>query len=389
MPQIHEPRDEQLGGFHSAVLHDLPEAVIVTRNDGTITYVNGTAESLLGYAASELMGEPLGRLVPPDPARRADPVKWLGRWAAAPDVEQSRFLELTARRRDGIDLTVEVRVREGRIEGEQRFLITVRDNTARRLEQIALKDANLRAARLLMVAADAIITIDADHNIVFFNPAAEQMFGYPADDVIGRPLGMLIPAGHRGGHDAHVAAFRQSKAASRLMSERAEVVGQRRDGSVFPVEATITRVSAGGVLTFTAQLRDVTQRNQARAELLERERRIRAVFDHTAEAIALLDAAGIVLEANLEAHALTTEGKAAVGQPIWNTAWLGGERPPGPGSALETAVRRAAVGEAGAFGVEVDQGKGARRLSVRVTPIPGSQGGVRYILVEARSDAAG
>ena len=60
---------------------------------------------------------------------RADPVKWLARWAAEPDLEQSRFLDLTARRRDGHEMPVEVRVRAGDIAGRPRYFITVRDNT--------------------------------------------------------------------------------------------------------------------------------------------------------------------------------------------------------------------------------------------------------------------
>ena len=105
--------DSALRGFHEAVLNGLPEAVIVAAPDGVITFVNAATEALLGYGLAEVVGRPITVLVPRDPARRADPVQWLARWAAEPDLEQSRFLDLVARRKDGGQRHVEVRVRSG------------------------------------------------------------------------------------------------------------------------------------------------------------------------------------------------------------------------------------------------------------------------------------
>lgn len=255
-PETHG--DEHLAGFHAVVLNGLPEAVIVSTPAGEITFVNRATERLLGYPASEVTGQPITMLVPRDPGRRADPVKWLSRWADEPDSEQSRFLDLTARRKDGVDLLVDVRVRHGTIEGQDRYFITVRDNTVLRRDQAVAREASLRAARILMVAEDAIVSINADHRIVFFNPAAERMFGYTAESVTGQPLDILMPPDLRQGHEDHIARFRRAKDASRMMSDRTRVQGLRRNGQVFPVEATITKIDVGGVLTFTAHIRDAS-----------------------------------------------------------------------------------------------------------------------------------
>lgn len=310
------PGDAGAPGFHRSVLDGLPEAVIVSAPDGVITFVNAGAVALFGYAAAEVIGQSITVLAPRRPERRADPVKWLARWAAEPDFERSRFLDLIARRKDGTPMTIEVRVREGRVGEARRYFITVRDKTALRREQIALKDANLRAARILMVAEDAIVSADADQKIIFFNLAAEQMFGYRAEDVLGQPLGTLLPPEARAAHPAHVDDFRRSKQASRMMSERREVRGVRRSGERFPLDATITKVMAAGALTYTAHLRDVTERNRAHDMLAERERRIRAVFDHAAEAIALLTPDGAVLEINRAASALTAADRPLIGAPF-------------------------------------------------------------------------
>jgi PAS domain S-box-containing protein len=381
-----QPGDAGAPGFHRSVLDGLPEAVIVAAPDGVITFVNAGAVALFGYAAAEVIGQPITVLAPRRPERRADPVKWLARWAAEPDFERSRFLDLIARRKDGAPMTLEVRVREGRVGEARRYFITVRDKTALRREQIALKDANLRAARILMVAEDAIVSADADQKIIFFNLAAEQMFGYRAEDVLGQPLATLLPPEARAAHPVHVDDFRRSKQASRMMSERREVRGLRRSGERFALDVTITKVMAAGALTYTAHLRDVTERNRARDMLAERERRIRAVFDHAAEAIALLTPDGAVLEINRAASALTAADRPLIGAPLWEAPWLGGELMASPAATepLKAAIALAAQGQCARLAAELTRDGKPLPIDVRLTPIRSADGAVVYILAEGR-----
>ena len=379
--------DSARRGFHEAVLNGLPEAVIVAAPDGVITFVNAATEALLGYDLAEVVGRPITVLVPRDPARRADPVQWLARWAAEPDLEQSRFLDLVARRKDGGQRHVEVRVRSGEVAGLPRYFITVRDNTVRRGEQIAAKEASLRSARILMVAEDAIVSIDGDQTITFFNPAAERMFGVTADEMVGRPLAELIPAPARAGHVRHVTAFGASRQASRMMGDRPEVLGVRRSGEVFPLEATITRVNLGDAVTYTAHLRDVTERNRARDRLQESERRIRAVFDHATEAIALLTPDGKVLEINRAGAGLTTAERPLVGAPLWEAPWLGADpaaADPGSAAPLQAALAEAAIGRPARMTAELIRDGAPLPIEVRLTPIPGPDGQTAYVLAEGR-----
>ena len=378
--------DEAIEGFFETVLDGLPEAVIVASPDGQITFVNAATETLLGFGLSDIVGQSITALVPRQTDRRADPVQWLARWAAEPDVEQSRFVDLTARSRDGREMPVEVRVRQGAVGGRPRYFITVRDNTLRRKEMIALKDANLRAARILMVAEDGIVSVDAGQTIIFFNLAAERMFGYRAEEVLGQPLSMLLPPTSRAGHPAQVDGFREDKRASRMMGDRPEVRGCRRSGETFPLEATITKVMAAGALTFTAHLRDVTERNRAREALEERERRIRAVFDHASEPIALLDPAGAIIEINRAATALATAGRTLTDAPLWEAPWLGVDLPadPGAGERLRAAIASAAAGVAGTLAVELTRAGRPLPIELRLTPISGEDGETLYVLAEGR-----
>jgi PAS domain S-box-containing protein len=247
--------DHAKPGFHRMLVEGVPEAIIVSTREGEITYFNPASERLLGYGAAEVTGANITMLVPQQPGQRADPVKWLKRWAAEPEYEQSRYLDLIARRKDGREMPVDVRVVEAQLDGAPRFLITFRDNTARRQEQIAFKERNLLFSRILMVAEDGIISVDAEQKIGFFNLKAEQMFGYRAEEVLGKPLSMLLPERFRKAHLGEVSAFGRSREASRWMSDRGPVTGLRKDGTEFPVDATITKVETGGRMTYTAHLR--------------------------------------------------------------------------------------------------------------------------------------
>ncbi|MAM95047.1 PAS domain S-box protein [Parvibaculum sp.] len=247
--------DSATVGFHQMLVEGVPEAIIVSTPEGEITYFNPASERLLGYSAAEVTGRNIATLVPQQPGRRADPLKWLQRWAAEPEHEQSRYLDLIARRKDGTEFPADVRVVEAKLGEERRFLITFRDNTAQRQEHIAFKEKNLLFSRILMVAEDGIISVDAEQKITFFNLKAEQMFGYRAEEVLGKPLAMLLPERYRVAHNKQLVNFGQGRDASRWMSDRGPVTGLRKDGTEFPVDATITKVETGGRITYTAHLR--------------------------------------------------------------------------------------------------------------------------------------
>lgn len=247
--------DSATAGFHRMLVEGVPEAIIVSTPEGEITYFNPASERLLGYSAAEVTGRNITTLVPQQPGQRADPVKWLQRWAAEPEHEQSRYLDLIARRKDGTEFPADVRVVEAKLDGARRFLITFRDNTTRRQEHIAFKEKNLLFSRILMVAEDGIISVDADQLITFFNLKAEQMFGYRAEEVLGQPLAMLLPGRYRAAHNKQLVDFGRGRDASRWMSDRGPVTGLRKDGTEFPVDATITKVETGGRMTYTAHLR--------------------------------------------------------------------------------------------------------------------------------------
>jgi PAS domain S-box-containing protein len=125
------------------------------------------------------------------------------------------------------------------------------------------------------MSADAIISMDEDLRIHLFNQAAESMFGYGAEEVIGQPIDRLIPVRHRAAHETHVREFARSPDRNRLLIHRREIVGLRKDGTEFPAEASISKLVSGEEAIFTVTLRDITARKQAEEEKRSLEAQLR------------------------------------------------------------------------------------------------------------------
>jgi PAS domain S-box-containing protein len=389
MPAAAPPTIQASDETARAVLNAVPEAIVVAKLDGEIAFLNRFAEALFGYASEEAAGQSIAMLTPTQPGRRAEAMKWLERWAHEP-LGVQRHVDLIARRKDGAEMPVDVRVAEQVIGGETRYVVTVRDNSLLRREQAALKDENIRALRMLLMSEDAIVSCDADQRITFLNIAAERMFGYLFEEAQGQPLGMLLPPAARELHPVQMTAFGAGVAPSRMMSERREVSGLRKNGEIFPIEAAISKVVVGGELVFTAHLRDVTRRRAEQARLEESERRFRAIFEHATAAIALLSPDGTVLEINEAGRKLTRGGEALTGRPLWELPWIGAEDAP-PDSAARVRLRQAILAAAGGRIVrdeaELTDGLLTRKIDLVLTPIRDETGKVVYILPEGREKA--
>ena len=124
--------------------------------------------------------------------------------------------------------------------------------------------AHLRA--VLDAALDAVVGIDATGHIIFWNPRAEQIFGWSRDEALGREMATLIvPERLRAEHTGGLHEFLRSGLGP-ILDRRVEMAALRRDGSEFPVELAITHVGEGGYHTFTAFVRDITGRKKAEEE---------------------------------------------------------------------------------------------------------------------------
>lgn len=121
---------------------------------------------------------------------------------------------------------------------------------------------------IVRLADDGVVSVDEDQRVRLFNAGAERIFGYDANEVLGRSLDMLLPDRHRAGHAAeHLPGFARAHVASRRMGERREVVGRRKSGEEFPADVAIAKATVNGRPVYTAIVRDVTERHRVHATL--------------------------------------------------------------------------------------------------------------------------
>ena len=120
---------------------------------------------------------------------------------------------------------------------------------------------------------DAIIAIDASQRVVLFNPAAERMFGCRASETLGSSIDRFIPERFRQAHRDQVLKFGKTGTSYRKLGSPGMVWGLHRNGEEFPIEASISRMDAGGERLSTVILRDITERkrHEERTQLLIRE----------------------------------------------------------------------------------------------------------------------
>ena len=146
-----------------------------------------------------------------------------------------------------------------------------------------------RLAGLLDSTMDAIISVDEAHNIVLYNRSAERIFGWPFEQVKGRPLTLLIPERFQASHAEHLAHFGETGVTSRRMGTTAVVCGRRANGEEFPVDASISQLDTVEGKLFTVILRDVTQRLRAEQEQARLAQRLSGLLDSAMDAIITVD----------------------------------------------------------------------------------------------------
>ena len=182
-------------------------------------------------------------------------------------------------------------------------------------------NAAARLSGMLESAMDAIITVDEDQHILLYNRAAETIFGWPQDDVLGQPLVKLIPQRFHANHAGHMKRFGATGVTSRRMGGANLVYGLRSNGEEFPVEASISQLETPEGRLFTVILRDATERIRAQEELAayaaqasaireqEKTRVARELHDELAQSLTALKMDTIWLRDHRDAAAADVQAK--------------------------------------------------------------------------------
>ena len=147
---------------------------------------------------------------------------------------------------------------------------------------------DLQFRNILQTAMDGIVSLDSQQNIILFNAAAEEIFGWRADQVIGRSIDMLIPEQFRSRHRSDVEQFGNGTISNRRMGTQRTVLGLKASGETFPMEASISKSSVRGEQVYTVILRDVTEATRSRHQI---EQQLQ-ILDQISDAVSVVDLQG-------------------------------------------------------------------------------------------------
>ncbi|MFT4580002.1 MAG: two-component system sensor kinase FixL [Nitrospinales bacterium] len=132
--------------------------------------------------------------------------------------------------------------------------------------------------RIFETAIDPVISIDEKGTILLCNPAAEQKFGYSIAEMVGQNIKMLMPSPYKEEHDGYLANYMRTGKAQIIGMVR-ELEGERKDGSVFPMELSVSEVLSDGERSFTGIVRDISQLKQAQALISNSESKFRRILE--------------------------------------------------------------------------------------------------------------
>jgi two-component system sensor kinase FixL len=255
--------DQLTNGRLAAIVTSSDDAIVGKTIDGIVTDWNGGAEKIFGYAAQEMIGKPLAILLPPGKEKEEEEILALIRKGNRVD-----HYETVRRRKDGEIIDVSVTVSpvwddNGVLIGASKVARDI-SVTKRARAEIQEREAHLQS--VLDTVPDAMVVIDTRGLMQSFSATAERLFGYSAAEVIGQNVSMLMPDPYRAQHDSYLARY-LATGERRIIGVGRLVVGQRKDGSTFPMELAVGEARSGARRFFTGFVRDLTERQTTQQRL--------------------------------------------------------------------------------------------------------------------------
>jgi PAS domain S-box-containing protein len=269
-------------------LNSIADAVIATDPQARVTLMNHVAEQLTGWSLDEAMGRPITDIFNMVNKETREPltaqVMNLLLSGTARNSRDALLITRSGSKCNIADSSAAMRDEDGQLIGA---VLVFRDITAENVAQQALIDSTALVQTILSTVVDAIVTFDVRTNLIeTVNTAAEKMFGYSADELIGKRFSAIVPELSNDNGSLDYYRLGPEEAANGLIRE---VPGLHKDGYFFPMEISVSEMRLGGQRYFTGVLRNISARKQAEANVRASEDRYRNLFDSIDEGFCTIE----------------------------------------------------------------------------------------------------
>lgn len=264
--QKNKPAEDNV--YHSrleVVLNTVIDGIITINAHGIILSFNPSAVRIFGYSPEEVIGQNVKVLMPAPYHEEHD--GYLRNYFATGIKEViGKGREVKAKRKDGSIFPMELGVNEMNIDDKTMFVGTIRDISDRKFAEHALNENQAQLQAIVDNTVDGLITINELGKVEHYNKACESIFGYSSAEVIGQNVKMLMPAPYHQEHDGYLKNYRDT-GIKKIIGSGREVEGQRKNGSTFPLDLSVSEVNIHGRKLYSGIVRDISQRKKSEDEI--------------------------------------------------------------------------------------------------------------------------
>jgi two-component system CheB/CheR fusion protein len=242
-----------LEALNRVFLDSALDCIITMDAAGCVREFNPASERVFGFTRAEAIGQELAELIIP-PRTRERHRQGLAHYLKTGEGPLlGKLIEIEALRRDGAEILVQLAITALEVHGSPIFTAYLRDITERRRAE----DANRRLAAIIESFGDAIISKNLDEVITSWNEEAERLFGYRADEIIGKPITTLVPSER---HDEELGIIERLRRGERIV--RYDTIGCRKDGTLLDISLAVSPIKdeSGQVIGASRIARDITER---------------------------------------------------------------------------------------------------------------------------------